>query len=72
MFRKQETRTYYAGTPSIGYLFGASGQQYFGGSGRWWSSSEDGYAYGLRVYNRALTPDEIAYNYAVDAERFGF
>ena len=71
-FRKEETRTFQAGTPSIGYLFGGTGNQYFGGKGRWWDSGEDGYAYGMRVYNRVLTQDEIAYNFAIDAERFGF
>lgn len=31
-----------------------------------------GHAYSLRIYNRALTDDELASNYAIDIQRFGF
>ena len=30
-----------------------------------------GNIYSTRVYNRALTPEEIAHNYAIEKERFG-
>lgn len=71
-FDKSETRTFQKGTPSTGYLFGAAGKQFFMGKAQWWDSGEDGYAYGMRVYDRALSADEIAYNYSIDAERFGW
>jgi len=56
---------------SDGVLFGA-GTNLFGGTGRWWEPSppDDGHAYALRFYNRALAADEIAANYAIDQERF--
>jgi len=66
---QQESRTFQAATATTGNLFG-NDVTFFGGSGRYWDSGEDGYAYGLRVYNRALTSTEIAYNYAIDKERF--
>lgn len=31
----------------------------------------NGDAYCIRIYNRALTAEEVAYNYAIDKERFG-
>lgn len=31
-----------------------------------------GHVYSLRIYNRALTDDELASNYALDIQRFGF
>ena len=56
---------------SSGMLFGA-GTNLFGGKGRYWEPSPpaDGHAYTLRFYNRALSPDEIAHNYAIDKARF--
>ena len=35
--------------------------------GRYWL---DGNVYSVRIYNRALTDDEVAYNYAIDKARF--
>ena len=56
---------------SNGVLFGA-GTNLFGGRGRYWEPSPpaDGHAYTLRFYNRALSADEIAHNYAIDKARF--
>ena len=41
--------------------------------GRWVSHADalDGYYNSLQVYNRPLTPEEIAHNYAIEKERFG-
>lgn len=60
-----------ANVTSDGVLFGA-GTNLFGGTGRYWypSPPDDGHAFALRFYNRALTAAEIAANYAIDKERF--
>lgn len=70
VYDKGETCAFQAGSSSTGYLFGAAGNQFFMGKGMWWDSGEDGYAYGMRVYDRALSADEIEYNYSIDAGRF--
>lgn len=48
--------------PSLGYYRGTNGSQV--------QYKFTGEIYCIRLYSRALTADEIAHNYAIDAERF--
>ena len=72
IFDSYEVATRSTGCTRDGFLFGSSGNT-FGGNGRYWTPNppEDGYAWALRFHKRALTEEEISYNYAVDKERFG-
>lgn len=54
----EDTVTWNARTPNPGIFIGGS-SYYFGGE-----------IYSIRVYNRALTKDELLHNYNYDKEKF--
>ena len=66
------TRTTQSAPATEGHLFGTD-DVFFGGSGKYWTPNPpaDGHAYCVRVYNRALSEQEIVANYAEDVRRFG-
>lgn len=51
------------------YRYDGTHQMYVGGNDN--NTKFTGKVYSVRIYNRALTAEEIAANYAVDLERFG-